>query len=51
MGLHVSPESLAKEWSLSFADIDFVNVKPVGSRLGLTIQKPPIRTKSLEILM
>lgn len=30
--------SLAKEWSLSFADIEFVNAKPVGSRLGLAVQ-------------
>ena len=38
MGLRVSPESLAREWSLSFADIDFVNAKPAGSRLGLAVQ-------------
>lgn len=38
MGLRVSPESLAREWSLSFADIDFVNAKPTGSRLGLAVQ-------------
>jgi len=38
MGLHVSPEALAGEWSLSFADIDFVNAKPAGSRLGLAMQ-------------
>ncbi|MER9223947.1 DUF4158 domain-containing protein [Mesorhizobium sp. M0644] len=38
MGLRVSPESLVGEWSLSFADIDFVNAKPAGSRLGLAVQ-------------
>ncbi|RWX58543.1 DUF4158 domain-containing protein, partial [Mesorhizobium sp. M4B.F.Ca.ET.089.01.1.1] len=38
MGLRVSPEELAGEWSLSFADIEFVNAKPVGSRLGLAVQ-------------
>ena len=32
MGLHVSPEELAKEWSLSFADIEFVNAKPTTTR-------------------
>ncbi|NGO54644.1 Tn3 family transposase [Allomesorhizobium camelthorni] len=38
MGLRVSPEALAGGWSLSFADIDFVNAKPAGSRLGLAVQ-------------
>lgn len=38
MGLRVSPEALAGEWSLSFADNDFVNAKPAGSRLGLAVQ-------------
>jgi TnpA family transposase len=38
MGLRVSPESLVGEWSLSFADIDFANAKPAGSRLGLAVQ-------------
>lgn len=38
MGLRVSPAELTREWSLSFADIDFVNTKPTGSRLGLASQ-------------
>ena len=38
MGVHVLPEELAKEWSLSFADIEFVNAKPAASRLGLAVQ-------------
>jgi len=38
MGLHVSPVELAGEWSLSFADIDFVNGKPDATRLGLAVQ-------------
>jgi hypothetical protein len=38
MGLRVSPEALAGEWSLSLADNDFVNAKPTGSRLGLAVQ-------------
>ncbi len=33
MGLRVSPEAFVGEWSLSFADIDFVNVKPAASRM------------------
>ena len=31
-------DELAKEWRLSFADIEFVNAKPAGSRLGLAVQ-------------
>ncbi|PAQ07645.1 DUF4158 domain-containing protein [Mesorhizobium temperatum] len=38
MGLRVSLEALTGEWSLSFADIDFLNVKAAGSRLGLAVQ-------------
>ncbi|WP_095205181.1 Tn3 family transposase [Mesorhizobium carmichaelinearum] len=38
MGVHVLPEELAKGWSLSFADLEFVNAKPVGTRLGLAAQ-------------
>lgn len=38
MGLRVSPAELTREWSLSFADIDFVNAKPTGTRLGLAAQ-------------
>ena len=38
MGLRVSPAELTREWSLSFADIDFVNAKPTVSRLGLAAQ-------------
>ncbi|GLS36524.1 hypothetical protein GCM10010869_21130 [Mesorhizobium tianshanense] len=37
-GLRVSVEALTGEWSLSFADIDFANAKPTGSRLGLAVQ-------------
>jgi len=38
MGLRISPAELTREWSLSFTDIDFVNAKPMGSRLGLAAQ-------------
>ncbi|MER9580954.1 DUF4158 domain-containing protein [Mesorhizobium sp. M0276] len=38
MGVHVLPEELAKAWSLSFVDIEFVNAKPVATRLGLAAQ-------------
>ncbi|TGV18160.1 Tn3 family transposase, partial [Mesorhizobium sp. M4B.F.Ca.ET.143.01.1.1] len=38
MGLRVSLEVLTGAWSLSFADIDFLNVKAAGSRLGLAVQ-------------
>lgn len=38
MGLRISLEALTEEWSLSFADIDFANAKPAGSRLGLAVQ-------------
>jgi TnpA family transposase len=38
MNLRVSPEDLTGEWSLSFADIEFVNAKPLGSKLGLAVQ-------------
>ena len=34
MGLQVSCEEIAGEWSLSFGDIDFVNAKPSGARLS-----------------
>lgn len=38
MGPRVSPAELTREWSLSFADIDFVNAKPIGSMVGLAAQ-------------
>ncbi|RWK27976.1 Tn3 family transposase [Mesorhizobium sp.] len=38
MGVHVLPEELAKEWSLSFADLEFVNAKLTATRLGLAAQ-------------
>jgi Domain of unknown function (DUF4158) len=38
MGMHVLSEELAKEWSPSFADIEFVNAKPAATRLGLAAQ-------------
>lgn len=38
MGLQVSREEIAGEWSLSFGDIDFVNAKPSGARLGVAAQ-------------
>jgi hypothetical protein len=31
-------EDLVKEWSLSFADIDFVNAKAAAARLGFSAQ-------------
>ncbi|RWM87059.1 MAG: DUF4158 domain-containing protein [Mesorhizobium sp.] len=38
MGVHVLPVELAKQWSLSFADMEFVNAKPTATRLGLAGQ-------------
>jgi len=38
MGLSISGEDLIGCWSLTFADIDFVNSKPVLTRLGLAVQ-------------
>jgi Domain of unknown function (DUF4158)/Tn3 transposase DDE domain len=38
MGVHVLPEELAKEWSLSFGDMEVVNAKPMATRLGLAAQ-------------
>lgn len=38
MGLRISPAELTREWSLSFADIGFVNAKLAGSKLGLAAQ-------------
>ena len=38
MGLRISSEDLIGGWSLSFADIDFVNAKPAQARLGLAVQ-------------
>jgi TnpA family transposase len=38
MGVHVLPEELAKQWSLSFAEVEFVNAKPAAIRLGLAAQ-------------
>nr|WP_245452044.1 DUF4158 domain-containing protein [Mesorhizobium waimense] len=43
MGLRVSLEALTREWSLSFADIDFANAKPAESRLGLAVQTEVLR--------
>jgi TnpA family transposase len=38
MGVHVLPKELAKEWSLSFVDMEFVSAKPTATRLGLAAQ-------------
>ena len=38
MGWQVSREEIAGEWSLSFGEIDFVNAKPSGARLGVAAQ-------------
>ena len=38
MNLRISPEDLTREWSLSFSDIEFVNAKPLGLKLGLAVQ-------------
>jgi hypothetical protein len=38
MSLSISSEDLIGRWSLSFADIDFVNSKPAVTRLGLAAQ-------------
>ncbi|URK86003.1 hypothetical protein LP421_00480 (plasmid) [Rhizobium sp. RCAM05350] len=38
MGLSISSEDPIGRWSLSFADIDFVNSKPAVTRLGLAAQ-------------
>lgn len=38
MGLSIAGEDLIERWSLSFADIEFVNSKPDLTRLGLAVQ-------------
>lgn len=38
MGLGISNEDFIGRWSLSFADIEFVNGKPAPVRLGLGVQ-------------
>ena len=38
MGGGMSGEALARDWSLSFADVDFVNAKAASARLGLAAQ-------------
>jgi TnpA family transposase len=38
MRLQFSREALAKDWSLSFSDLDFVSTKPSGVRLGVAFQ-------------
>jgi len=34
----ISAEELARDWSLSFSDLDFVSTKPVASRLDVAVQ-------------
>ena len=38
MSMSISGEDLIGRWSLSFDDIDFINSKPVLTRLGLAVQ-------------
>jgi len=38
MRLSISIEDLAKDWSLSFSDLDFVNARSITARLGLSVQ-------------
>ena len=38
MDQFVSGESLAQGWSLSFADLEFINTRPGAVRLGLAAQ-------------
>ena len=38
MGLQVSREEIAGEWSLSFGEVGFVNAKPSAARLGVAAQ-------------
>ncbi|MCV9963209.1 hypothetical protein OIU34_14970 [Pararhizobium sp. BT-229] len=40
MSMSISGEDLLGRWSLNFADIDFVNSKPVLTRVGLAVQLP-----------
>lgn len=34
----ISAKELARDWSLSFSDLDFVNTKPTVSRLDMAAQ-------------
>ena len=38
MSTGISSSDFIGQWSLSFADIDFINSKPAATRLGLTAQ-------------
>lgn len=38
MSLGISSSDFVGQWSLSFADIDFINSKPAATRLGLAAQ-------------
>jgi hypothetical protein len=38
MSTGISSSDFVGQWSLSFADIDFINSKPAATRLGLAAQ-------------
>ncbi|QND54544.1 DUF4158 domain-containing protein (plasmid) [Phyllobacterium sp. 628] len=38
MSLNISIADLARDWSLSFSDLDFVNARSIATRLGLSVQ-------------
>jgi hypothetical protein len=38
MSTGISSSDIVGQWSLSFADIDFINSKPAATRLGLASQ-------------
>lgn len=38
MSTGISSSDFVDQWSLSFADIDFINSKPAATRLGLAAQ-------------
>lgn len=38
MSLSISIAHLARDWSLSFSDLDFVNARSIATRLGLSVQ-------------
>jgi hypothetical protein len=42
MSTGISSSDFVGQWSLSFADIDFINSKPAATRLGLAAHRPPV---------
>lgn len=41
MSTGISSSDIVAQWSLSFADTDFINSKPAATRLGVSIRRVP----------